>query len=117
MPRRLDIDELLANWPFQPGDVMARLVKASGGREVLQMRVDMGLLQMETEGRPDGARPKGTNSYFDYLQTLVIREGDDFTLNAQQCGEVDREFVQFYHRRICWLALRKFRPAAKDADH
>ncbi|HTQ39708.1 MAG TPA: UvrB/UvrC motif-containing protein [Pirellulales bacterium] len=117
MTRRKDIDDLLANWPFQPGDVMARLVKAADGREVLQMRVDMGLLQMEVEGRPDGSRPEGAETYFDYLLSKVISEGDGFMLNAPQCAEVDREFVQFYHRRICWLALRKFRRAMKDADH
>jgi hypothetical protein len=31
--------------------------------------------------------------------------------------EVDREFVQFYHRRVCWLTLRAFDRAVKDADH
>ncbi|HZZ27995.1 MAG TPA: UvrB/UvrC motif-containing protein [Pirellulales bacterium] len=117
MPRRKDIDELLANWPFQPGEVMARLVKVSESREVLQMRVDMGVLQMEVEGRPDGTRPSGANTYFDHLLSQVISDGDGFVLNAPQCAEVDREFVQFYHRRICWLALRKFHAAMRDADH
>jgi hypothetical protein len=112
-----DIDELLTNWLFQPGEVMARLVKAADGRDVLQMRVDMGVLQMEVEGRPDGSRPEGTDTYFAYLRSVADSEGDAFLLNAPQCAEVDREFVQFYHRRICWLALRKFRLASKDADH
>ena len=31
--------------------------------------------------------------------------------------EIDREFVQFYHRRIAWLALGDFDRAAADADH
>jgi len=96
---------------------MARLIKAADGREVIQMRVDMGVLQMEVQGRPDGVKPQGADSYFDYLLSAVIREGDTFVLTAPQCAEVDREFVQFYHRRICWLALRKFRGAARDADH
>jgi hypothetical protein len=117
MSRRKDIDDLLSDWAFQPGEVMARLIKAADGRELLQMRVDMGLLQMEVSGRPDGARPEGAETYFDYLLSAVIQEGDSFVLNAPQCAEVDREFVQFYHRRICWLALRKFRQATKDADH
>jgi hypothetical protein len=117
MPRRKDIDELLAGWPYQPGEVMARIVEAADGRELLQMRVDMGLLQMEVDGRPDGARPQGAETYFDYLLSLVIHEGDDFELSAEQCAEADREFVQFYHRRICWLALRRFDEAARDADH
>ena len=25
--------------------------------------------------------------------------------------------MQFYHRRVCWLALREFRRATTDADH
>jgi hypothetical protein len=112
-----DIDELLSSWPYQPGDVMARLIKAADGREVLQMRVDLGVLQLEVDGRPDGARPSGAETYFDYLLSLVIHEGDEFVMSDEQCNEADREFVQFYHRRICWLALRRFRKAAKDADH
>ena len=31
--------------------------------------------------------------------------------------EIDREFVQYYHRRICWLALKEYHRAAEDADH
>jgi len=38
-------------------------------------------------------------------------------LTEEQCAEVDREFMQYYHRRICWLALRDFDRAVKDADH
>src|SRR5262245_32683916 len=116
MPRRKDIDELLARWPYEPGEVIARLVKANG-REVLQMRVDMGILQMEVDGRPDGSTPQGAETYYDYLLALLVHEGDDLVLSQEQCAQADREFVQFYHRRICWLALRKFRRAAKDADH
>jgi hypothetical protein len=120
MPSRRDardIDALLANWPYRPGEVNARLVKAGGGREVIQMRVDMGLLQMETQYRPDGERPGGADTYFDYLVGEVIREGDEFELSDEQCSEADREFVQFYHRRVCWLSLREYARAAKDADH
>ena len=112
-----DIDTLLKNWDFQPGEVNARLVKARNGREVLQMRVDMGLLQMETDLRPDGLRPHGAETYYDYLVSEVIREGGSFRLSKEQCSEADREFVQYYHRRLCWLSLREYRRAAKDADH
>jgi len=112
-----DIDPLLRNWDFQPGEVNARLVKARDGREVLQMRVDMGVLQMETDLRPDGFRPHGADTYYDYLVGEVVREGDGFRLTREQCAEADREFVQFYQRRLCWLSLREYRRAARDADH
>lgn len=112
-----DIDSILKGWPFRPGEVTARMVKARSGRQVIQMRVDMGLLQMEMEHRPDGERPGGAETFFDYVVGEAVREGESFRLSKEQCAEADREFVQFYHRRICWLALREYKRAAKDADH
>ena len=117
MPRRKDMDDLLSDWPFEVGEVMAHSVKAANGREVLQMRVDMGLLQMEVDNRPDGSRPEGADTFFDYLKSLEAAGEDDLVLTQDQCDEADREFVQFYHRRICWLALRRFPEAMRDADH
>ena len=117
MPSPRDIDTVLKGWEFKPGEVSARLFKARSGREVLQMRVDLGVLQMETDLRPDGTRPHGAETYYDYLVGEAIREGGSFRLSREQCSEADREFVQYYHRRVCWLALREYRRAAKDADH
>jgi hypothetical protein len=118
MPRmKKDIDHILSDWAYEPGDVSARLVRAGDGREVLQMRIEMGVLQLEVAGRPDRTRPGGAETYFDYLMALAIHEGDDLVLSDEQCQEVDREFLQFYHRRICWLRLREFRRAVRDADH
>jgi hypothetical protein len=117
MPRRRDIDRLLEEWAYKPGEVSARLVKAADGRQVLQMRVEMGVLQMEIENRPDGYRPGGADTYLDYLLHLSQKAGEDFELSIEQCTAIDREFLQFYHRRICWLALREFHRATDDADH
>jgi hypothetical protein len=114
--RRQDIDRLLSSWPYRPGEVLARVVKSADGREVLQMRIDMGVLQLEMENRPDGTRPHGADTYFAYLRAQC-EDDPTFVLTADQCLEADREFVQFYHRRICWLALREYRRAAQDADH
>jgi UvrB/uvrC motif len=100
--------------------VQARLAQARNGRQIIQMRVDLGVLQIETTGRPDGQRPHGCPSYFEYLQQqarVADRAGQTFALTEEQCQEADREFVQFYHRRICWLALRNYARAVADADH
>ena len=117
MPSPRDIDTLLKNWVFRPGEVNARLIKARNGRDVLQMRIDMGIVQMETELRPDGLKPNGAETYYDYLVSEAIRTGDAFRLTQEQCTEADREFVQYYQRRLCWLSLREYRRAAQDADH
>jgi hypothetical protein len=112
-----DIDNALHGWEFKPAVVQARLVDAEDGRQVLQMRVDLGVLQMELSGRPDGQKPHGLPTYFDYLQQLAARSKNAFKLDEEQCIEADREFLQYYHRRICWLALRNYDRAIQDADH
>jgi len=118
MPRpRKDIDRILKDWPYEPGQMSVRTVKGGDGRDVLQLRVDLGVLQIETHGRPDGERPHGFDTYYDYLLSEVMHEDGDFRLSEDQCVEADREFVQYYHRRICWLTLREFDRAVEDADH
>ena len=112
-----DLDDILQDWPYEPRTVSARLVRASDGREVLQMRVDLGVLQMETSGRPDGTRPGGAETYLDLLVGEAFHESDLVELSDQQVEEIDHEFSQFYHRRICWLAVREFERAVADANH
>ncbi len=111
-----DIDAALRDWDYKPGVVQARLVEAGDGREVIQLRVDLGVLQLETTGRPDGTRPHDCPTYFEHLQERA-RLAPDLVLNEEQCQEADREFLQFYHRRLCWLALRQYGRAVADADH
>lgn len=109
------IDHILEDWEFDPLGSNVREIMV-GERHVLQMRIDMGLLQLETEGRPDGSRPHEMTSFLEYLSSLA-NEDSDLVLDDEQCIEVDREFVQFYHRRVCWLQLKHFDLAVKDADH
>jgi hypothetical protein len=114
------IDDALKGWKHEPGGVQARLVRGNDGRQVIQMRVELGVLQLETTGRPDGARPHDCPTYFAYLRreaAVAEKRGDTFVLDEEQCQAADREFLQFYHRRICWLALRRYDQAVADADH
>jgi UvrB/uvrC motif len=115
-----DIDFVLRGWDYKPGVVQARLVEALDRRQVIQMRVDLGVLQLEVDGRPDGTEPQGFATYFDYLQERsrgAQKAGQPFVLDEEQSQEADHEFLQFYHRRVCWLALREYAKAIRDADH
>jgi len=116
MKRAQHLDHLLSQWAFDPNTLNSRLIKGRDGRDVIQMRVDMGVLQMETTGRPDGAQPHGCETFLDYCQGLLL-EDSSRKLDDSECGEVDREFMQFYHRRICWLRLQYYHRAVMDADH
>src|SRR5438105_8282336 len=99
-----DIDNVLRDWEYKAGVVQARLIDAPGGRQVIQMRVDLGVLQLEVDGRPDGARPHGHDTYYDYLHDrsrAALRAGNNWVLSEEESQEADREFMQFYHRRVC----------------
>lgn len=96
------------------------MVEGSDGRQVIQLRLDLGLLQMEKLGRPDGTRPQGFGTYLECLKNRARQcehTGREFELSEENAEECDRELIQFYHRRICWLALENFARAVADADH
>jgi hypothetical protein len=68
-------------------------------------------------GRPDGTHPHGYDSCLEWLSDLESRTPRTFRMSEEQCLEADREFLQYYHRRVCWLALREFDRVMADADH
>mgnify|MGYP001187785143 CR=1 FL=1 len=115
--RAIHLDHLLPDWPFVPGQVMVREVKGGDGRPLLQMRVELGILQMEVQGRPDGAKPEGFATYYDYVLSLSFAEGPAFQLDFERCAQIDREFYQYYHRRVCWLTLSRYPEVILDAEH
>ncbi len=123
---RRDIDEALHGWPYdpEPGEVVAREVRSRDGRSLIQIRVELGVLQLEADGRPDGARPNGFGTYLDYLRHRAGARGtasggkrSSWTMSAEQCAEADREFAQYYHRRVAWLTLQRYDRALRDAEH
>jgi hypothetical protein len=123
---RRDMDEAIQGWPYEPepGEVIAREIQARDGRTVLQIRVELGVLQLEVNGRPDGTRPHGFATYYDYLRYRASGRGQaggrtstSWRMSQDHCIEADREFVQFYHRRVAWLALMRYDRALRDADH
>lgn len=110
------LDEILQDWAFDPHSLSVRLVKGDDGRDVIQMRVDLGVLQMETQGRPDGQQIEGFPTFLDRMLDIEKKDAD-FVMDEDQCFEADREFVQFYHRRISWLRLQHYHRAVEDAEH
>jgi UvrB/uvrC motif len=115
-----DISHLLDRWDYRPGDVMVRKIDGKDGRTKLQLRVDLGILQMNTEGRPDGKRPNGHDSFFDFLLSRLdahmTDQGNDtqFKLSGDQCVRLHLEALQFHHRYICMLQLEEHEAVERD---
>ena len=110
------LDDVLRDWEFDPDMLSVRLVKASDGRDVIQMRIELGILQMETQGRPDGMRYRNSPTFLDYTLDMEKRD-PDFMMDEDDCFEADREFMQYYQRRISWLRLQHYHRVVEDADH
>jgi len=118
-----DISHLLEQWDYQPGQVVVRKFKAKDGKEKIQLRVDLGLLQMNAEGRPDGKRPFGYNSLYEYNQARLYKHlaakegsGQGFSLKAEDCAKLQLEALQYHHRYICLLQLEDYAGVIRDAE-
>ena len=72
-PMNVDITEILRGWPFEPGKINVRLIEGEGGDRKVQVRLDLGLLQMELDGRPDGLRPSDHDSLLEYYEANLDR--------------------------------------------
>src|SRR5262245_18327993 len=117
-----DIGDLLSGWDYQPGQVVARRFKGEDGQEKVQLRVDLGILQMNVAGRPDGRRPMGDGTWHDLhvdrlkKHTEANGDDDDFSLDAEACGKLQQESIQFHHRYICFFQLEDFSAVERDCD-
>ncbi len=111
-----DITSLLNGWDHDPEDFQVRIVAGDDGRDKLQMRVDLGVIQMEIDGRPDGLRPFGTESLLDDFEAKARRNrgGDEFQLDSNACAALMREGVQYYHRYLAAFHLQRFDLVARD---
>ncbi len=119
---RYDLTNFLRKWDYQPGELRVRRLKGRDGRGKIQLRVDLGVLQMEAEGRPDGKRPMGHDSWLQFYQSRlgehIAEHGDDdgFELKSEDCQRLQQEAIQYYHRYICLFQLGDHGGVLRDTE-
>jgi hypothetical protein len=118
-----DISHLLDQWDFQPGMASVRKFIGKDGVEKIQLRLDLGLLQMNSAGRPDGKHPLGYPSLHDFYQAKLYKhvaanEGSDagFRLKAEDCAKLQFEALQYYQRHNCLWQLEDFAGVVRDTE-
>jgi hypothetical protein len=114
-----DITPILAGWEHDPDELQVRIVAGDDGRDKIQMRIDLGLIQMELEGRPDGRRSGDFESLLDELEAQarkVEAAGDTFTLPSDACAALMREGVQYYHRYLAAFHLQRYDLVIRDTE-
>jgi hypothetical protein len=117
-----DITSTLAGWAFDPNQVSVRIIHGEDGKDKIQVRLDLGLMQMEFDGRPDGQRTEGFESWFDYYRhkqeehERANPDGVPFRLDREDCAKLLREGVQYYHRYLSFWFLERFELCARDTQ-
>lgn len=117
-----DLSPIIDEWPYEPGHISVRKIRGRDGRVKIQMRVNLGVLQMEMEGRPDGERPHNRESllhhHMERLEDHKRRNGTDlgFILDADECREIREEAVQYYHRYLANFVLEDYEAVARDTQ-
>jgi hypothetical protein len=118
-----DISALLDQWDYQPRQVVVRKFQGKDGHEKIQLRVDLGLLQMNAKGRPDGKKPFGRESLLEYYEDQLDKfkrehgnDSKDFRLTAEDCERLQQEFIQYHHRYICLFQLEEFDGVIEDTE-
>ena len=115
----LDLNTILKDWPHENGNVKVRKIAGLDGREKLQLRVDLGVLQMEMTGRPDGQRPHNCESLLEYHQRRAVRaaeKGEDYELTPEECAELQQEGIQYYHRYLSFFQINDFAGVVRDTQ-
>ncbi len=115
----LDLHTLLQDWSHESGNIKVRKILGLDGREKLQLRIDLGLLQMEMTGRPDGHRPHNCESLLQYHQRRAARaeaRGEDYELTSDQCSELQQEGIQYYHRYLSLFQINDFPAVIRDTQ-
>src|ERR1700744_1177545 len=113
----LDLNDLLGDWPHEPGMIKVRKILGSDGKEKIQLRIDLGLIQMETSGRPDGQEPHDCESLYDYHKQRakrVEKKGEKYALDAEEVGGLQQEGIQYYHRYISLFQLSDYIGVIRD---
>ena len=117
-----DLGNILDGWVYEPGTINVRRITGLDGMPKLQMRLELGLLQMEITGRPDGVRPHGFESLLEYFDHRLTehrqKEGaaEGFVLSPKECSELRDEAAMYYQRYLSLFVLGDFQAVVRDTS-
>jgi len=117
-----DIKHIFKSWAYNPeDDITVRLINGDDGTVKVQMRIDMGLIQMELDGNPAGENIEGYESWFEYYENNQklyesSKVDDYFSLSSEDCQKLRREGTQYYYRYLSLMKLKDFKRVIRDTE-
>ena len=118
----IDLTEVLESWPYNP-DENLRIAAARDGRQILQVRLPLGIEQYELDGRPDGKRPFGKETVVEEIQDRVAAHvahygsDNEFGLGHEESVDLHSEGMLFYYRYLLLFQLNDFERVSRDTQH
>ncbi|MFA5865379.1 MAG: UvrB/UvrC motif-containing protein [Phycisphaerae bacterium] len=117
-----DIRPIIDNWPYRAGKISVRKITGDDGRPKIQMRLDLGLLQMEAVGRPDGQHPNDCDTLYDFyyqkMEEYKRQHHTDigFELSGDDCRQLRDEALMYYHRYLACFILEDYEQVLYDTQ-
>jgi len=113
-----DIRRLLQEWPYDQ-DNSVRVLSFPDGRQVLQVRLPLGIEQYEMDGRPDGLRPHHMETALEYHVSRLARlkaigKQGSFRLTRRDCVELFEEGMLYYYRYLHLFQLQEWERTVRD---
>lgn len=115
----MDIGPIVAGWDHDDDEMQVRIIRGLDGLDKLQIRVDLGLLQLELDGRPDGTRPHGAESLLEHHEARAaeaVATKGDYGLDGPDCEELLAEGFQYYRRYLACFHLGRYDLVVRDTD-
>jgi hypothetical protein len=114
-----DLTDILKDWEYEEDDNV-RFLQAVDGRDLMQIRQPLGIEQYDLDGRPDGLKPAGEESFLNvYLKKeqasaatgkVLIIEDEDFL-------KLRDEGVLYYYRYLALFQVGHYDRVARDTEH
>ena len=101
-----DIGPILGDWKYAPGELSVRKIRGGNGSAKLQIRMDLGLMQLEWRGRPRRRAPVRLCVAVGLLLPKSDASGKKRTARAPSASrtrivsELAQEAMKYYWRRI-----------------
>jgi hypothetical protein len=113
-----DISAILRRWGYQDEDAEKniRRVRMPNGREVLQVRLPLGIEQYELHGRPDGLKPEGFESWFELYHHQANVYGREFVLDDESCSRLHSEGMLYYYRYLRLFQIQDYELCLRDTS-
>ncbi len=103
-----DLTLILGEWVFDPERLNVRFLELEDDRTVIQVRVELGILQMERDGRPDGGEDR-----LEMVEARLLAE-PDLQIDAELAAALRTEAVQIHQRYVALLSLEAYELVVRD---